>query len=142
MKIREAEKFDSNTIARLSAQLGYPVEPTQVEISLQEIHLDEAQSILVFENDDKKVSGWIHVYKTTRVFMVPFAEIGGLVVDEAHRNGGIGRKLLVAAEEWASEHGCNQVLIRSRDSRERAHLFYMHSGYESDKKQNVFRKKI
>jgi len=37
--------------------------------------------------------------------------LGGLVVGEAHRRGGIGARLVAAAERWAEEQGCNTLFV-------------------------------
>jgi GNAT superfamily N-acetyltransferase len=68
------------------------------------------------------------------------AEIAGLVVDETARGGGIGRRLLEAAEQWARSHGCRAIRVRSNVVREGAHAFYVREGFREIKTQKVFEK--
>ena len=69
-------------------------------------------------------------------------EILGLVVDESARSRGVGARLVAAAELWATGLGLPEMRVRSRDTRERAHRFYLNAGYEIWKRQVVFRKRI
>jgi GNAT superfamily N-acetyltransferase len=57
------------------------------------------------------------------------ALIMGLVVGEGHRSTRIGARLLDAAERWARAHGCRQMVVATRITRERAHRFYAREGY-------------
>lgn len=52
--------------------------------------------------------------------------VDDLVVDAAHRSGGIGAELMAFAERWAEEHGCASVFL---DSRAEAMRFYARLGY-------------
>lgn len=70
------------------------------------------------------------------------AQVGGLVVDAAHRTQGIGRELMLAAERWAVERGCVSVDVRSNVVRKDAHIFYERIGYRNAKTQYAFRKRL
>ena len=72
----------------------------------------------------------------------PDAEIRGLVVDEEARSGGLGQKLVEAAESWARERGHNWMSVRSNVIRERTHRFYERLGYGRAKTQHKFRKRL
>ena len=72
----------------------------------------------------------------------PFAELAGLVVDDAVRGAGVGAALLNAAEAWARSEGFATMRVRSNVVRERAHRFYEREGYERIKAQAVFRKAL
>jgi GNAT superfamily N-acetyltransferase len=88
------------------------------------------------------LAGWIQI-SVSRIFESPsFAEIAGLVVDEARRSEGVGPRLLRAAEDWARARGCRAVRVRSNVVRERAHAFYEREGYGRIKVQQVFEKPI
>lgn len=52
--------------------------------------------------------------------------VDDLVVDAAHRSGGIGAELMAFAERWAAEHGQTSVFL---DSRPEAMRFYARLGY-------------
>lgn len=72
----------------------------------------------------------------------PHAEIGGLVVDERHRDAGIGRLLLEQAEAWARAKGCGTIRLRSNIIRKEAHQFYLNVGYSNNKTQHAFAKTL
>jgi GNAT superfamily N-acetyltransferase len=53
-----------------------------------------------------------------------------MVVDEALRGGGIGARLVRAAEEALAAQGCHMVEVTSHVRRTEAHRFYERLGYE------------
>jgi GNAT superfamily N-acetyltransferase len=65
-----------------------------------------------------------------------------LVVADGSRNRGVGRDLLVAAEQWASDRGCERLMVATRITREDAHRFYRREGYELDKTSHIFEKPL
>ncbi|MGB9593658.1 MAG: GNAT family N-acetyltransferase, partial [Anaerolineae bacterium] len=88
------------------------------------------------------VVGWVHVYAVATLESPAHAEIGGLVVDEAHRGRGIGRALMERAEAWARGMGLHTVRLRSNVIRAEAHAFYERIGYAPVKTQKVFAKRL
>ena len=49
---------------------------------------------------------------------------------------------LEAAEDWACQHDCPSMSVRSNVIRDRAHKFYERQGYEHYKTQKAFRKTL
>lgn len=98
--------------------------------------------MFVAETTTGDVIGWEHVSVNHLLESGTRAEINGLIVEEARRSAGAGKLLLDAAEEWARERGCESVNLRSNVIRERAHGFYLRSGYEHYKTQKAFRKTL
>jgi GNAT superfamily N-acetyltransferase len=137
--IRRAALGDAEDLQRLCLQLGYEVEVSGVRASLREIEDDPSHEVFVATLDSQLV-GWIELTSAQFLTSGPEAFVCGLVVDEAHRNKGIGKELLRAAEDWARGQGHPAIRVRSRDTRERAHKFYLDLGYETYKTQLVFRK--
>ena len=139
--VRRAAPGDAVRLATLSTALGYPMTPDEAGRRLDEIADHPEHGLLVAEIDGR-VEGWIQV-SLPRIFETPRqAEIAGLIVDEAARGGGIGRKLLAAAEDWARAHGCRAIRVRSSVVRERAHAFYEREGFVVLKTQRVFEKPL
>jgi GNAT superfamily N-acetyltransferase len=97
--------------------------------------------VLVATADTRPIA-WVHVAIERTLEATDVAVVRGLVVDETHRSGGVGLALLTAAEEWASQHGCVAVTVRSRVARERAHRFYEREGYVHVKTSHVFTKPL
>jgi GNAT superfamily N-acetyltransferase len=139
MITREATASDAAALAALSTQLGYPAQPEEAAERL--IALGPAGTVLVAE-ENGAVLGWIHVCGIQFFQSPPFAEIGGLVVDEAARGRGVGRLLLEAAVRWAAEQGYGKLRVRSNVVREDAHRFYEREGFLRVKTQAVFDRKL
>ncbi len=142
MRIRLASTSDITAIVELSDQLGYPTNAEQVARRLAEILNKPEHVVWIAELESGAVVGWVHVTRTTWLEIDPFAEIGGLVVDAAHRSQGIGKALLDKAEAWALENGLSSLRVRSNVIRSRAHHFYEEAGYSIIKSQHVFEKKL
>jgi GNAT superfamily N-acetyltransferase len=141
LNIRRASLDDSKHIARLSDELGYPctTEETSRRLATVQRHADHV--VLVAE-DKGAVIAWIHVLAHPSLVADTPAEIAGLVVDERYRSHGVGQALMAAAEQWAREHGCGSVRLRSNVKRDRAHAFYQRLGYELWKSSHAFRKDL
>lgn len=138
--IRIAREEDASQLVELCNQLGYPTSASQIKPRLSEILSDDGNQVYVAESSDQKLIGWVHVHLYHLFYMDLVAVICGLVVDEAFRGLGIGKKLMENAENWAKEKGCSSVLLRSNKIRKEAHLFYEKIGYQIIKEQYAFRK--
>ncbi len=142
MKIRRARSADAAQIAVLAGQLGYPATPAQMSKRLQGIKPSSQHAVYVADSLEAGVIGWVHVSKQPLLEVEIRAEVNGLVVAEGQRSLGAGAQLLAAAEDWAREHGCKSMSVRSNVIRERAHKFYERNGYEHYKTQKSFRKPL
>ena len=140
--IRLIQEKDFEDLSILSTQLGYPCSPEDSRRFLGDISGDPEHAVIVAEAEKGEVIGYIHVFRTKRPFIEPFAELGGLVVKDGFRGEGLGKILLERSEEWAQEKGCPEMRIRSNVIRERAHPFYLQQGYVVNKHQKIFIKKI
>ena len=69
------------------------------------------------------------------------AFIEDLVVDEKHRNKGIGKKLLEYAIKKAKELNCTHIELTSNPSRLEANNLYITHGFNL-RETNCYRKKI
>ncbi len=139
MRIRPMTAADAPLVADLATQLGYPTSAEEAAHRLSA--LDGRQTALVADEDGRAI-GWVHVALVTSLVSGLKADVGGLVVDENHRSGGIGAALLEAAEAWARDHGAAAMLVRTRVARERAHRFYEREGYDLVKTSHVFEKRL
>ncbi len=151
IELREIRPTDFEPISKLSAELGYQIEP---EILRKQI-------ILISENPnhtafvaletspddpvgrDEKLVGYMHAFQTFRLTSEPFVEIGGLVVSQNHRRKGIGKMLVEKVENWAtaSPQARGKIKVRCQAKRLEAHQFYLSLNFLEKKEQKVFEKK-
>jgi len=142
VKIRRARSADTQKIAVLSGQLGYPATTAQMRKRLLGIKPASQHAVFVAESGKDGVIGWVRASRQPLLEVEIRAEVNGLVVAEGQRSLGAGAWLLVAAEDWARKHGCKSMSVRSNVIRERAHKFYERNGYEHYKTQKSFRKPL
>lgn len=141
-EIRECQYSDADAVARLSGQLGYAVPADEMQSRLAHLANDSNHSVLVACLENGEVVGWIDVGIVFHLQSGAYCEIGGLVVSELVRGKGIGRELVVAAEQWASARGLKKVLVRSNAIRTDAHRFYLREKYTMVKTSAVFEKRL
>jgi len=139
--VRSARHGDVPTIALLCGQLGYPVSEREMLKRFESISDKKKQHFFVAEAAGR-IIGWLEVFQPCSVLNRNDAEVGALIVEESARNAGVGRKLMDRAEEWAREHHCTAVYLRSNIVRREAHTFYEGRGYKIMKTQHVFRKEL
>jgi GNAT superfamily N-acetyltransferase len=142
VKIRKVNLADASAIARLAGQLGYPTTSEEAKDSLRSSLQKKDHAVYVAEMPDKLVVGWVHIFEANYLMEESFAEIGGLIVDEAKRGFGIGRALIETAEGWAVTMGYRYLRIRSNIIRTEAHRFYKQMGYNLAKTSLVFVKPL
>lgn len=140
--VRPMRTDDSEVVAALAGQLGYPATRAEIERRFHSIDGHPDSRVLVAEGPDGKALGWIHVFGNHLLESEGNAEVGGLVVDSRARGQGIGRRLMDAAEAWAREHGYTGVSVRSNTIRLETHKFYQHLGYKILKSQYKFQKPL
>jgi len=142
VSVRRATVADAAAIASLSAELGYPVEPADIETRLGALLGAADQVVLVVTATDNAVVGWVHGAEHLLLEVGSRCEILGLVVSSGHRRGGIGHRLLAAVEAWAVSRRLPEVSVRSNVLRESSHPFYEKHGYRRVKTQHAYRKAV
>lgn len=140
--IRAAEPRDVPELARLAGELGYPSTVTEIAARLARVAADPEHLVLVAEDANGRVGGWVHVFMNKLLESDVRAEIGGLVADPALRRRGIGRNLMAHAEARARERRLPMVSLQSNIRRTEAHQFYERLGYTVAKTQLNFRKEL
>ncbi|HYN22580.1 MAG TPA: GNAT family N-acetyltransferase [Thermoanaerobaculia bacterium] len=141
MEIREATADDAAKLAALSIQLGYSTTVEDVAGRLRALRERPDNAVFVAE-EDGTVAGWLHVSGMLFLESPTFAEVAGLVVDEARRGQGVGKRLVEAAARWAVSHGYRNLRVRSNVIREDAHRFYEREGFRRVKSQVVLDLKL
>lgn len=127
--LRHATIDDAAELARLVTPLGYPTTADQV-IALWESWSAEGNLALVVEGEGSLL-GMITLHRTVVLHRLkPIGRITSLAVDPSARGKGLGRALVLAAEDLLQRGGCGLVEVTSHTRRAEAHAFYRHLGYE------------
>ena len=139
--LRIAETADARELARLSAELGYAMAPTEMSRNLAALLASPSHFVTVACDDDRLL-GWVAAEYRLSLEGGEKAELTGLVVDASARRRGIGRMLVAAAEQWASQRGLGKIVVRSNVAREESHPFYEGLGYTRTKTAHVYAKDL
>jgi GNAT superfamily N-acetyltransferase len=140
-KVRAARPEDAGPIARLSKELGYPVDGRSTRERLRRILGRDDQRVVVAVAPDGAVCGWLQAQCNVVIESGLRVEITGLVVSEGVRRKGVGRCLVALAETWAREISAETIVVRSNTKRVESHAFYPSLGYLPSKTQVVYRKR-
>jgi len=137
LTLRLLESTDADAVSALLPDLGYEATPDQVARRLAALRAWPDQEAFVAEIDGVVV-GLCHVQGVRMLISEGYAEIQALVVSEARQGEGLGRKLVAHACDWAFARGYERVRLRSNVTREAAHAFYEHLGFEKSKASFAF----
>ena len=132
---------DADAAVQLSAELGYATEIEAMRKRIERVSSSRDRAVYVACIADT-VIGWIDVGIVHHFATGDYGEIAGFIVSSEYRSGGVGRKLLTKAEEWAANQGMTKMVVRSRTVREAAHRFYVREGYSLIKISAVFSKQL
>jgi ribosomal protein S18 acetylase RimI-like enzyme len=127
--IARASIDDSEAIALLVSDLGYPTSAGQMRQRLVAIIGDDDYETLV-ARDDGIVVGFIgtrvgHLYEADD----QYGQIMVLAVTVRRQRSGIGRMLMKAAESSLAKRGARILVVTSGNQRADAHAFYERCGY-------------
>jgi len=139
--IRRAAASDAAELTRLTTQLGYPASEATIRARLMRLIDSPDDCLLVAEDSSGQLAGWIHGFLSQLLESDYRVEIGGLLVHEACRRNGIGRRLVRAVDDWAVERGAVELSVRCREERAESHKFYESLLFRHTKTQRVFRKR-
>lgn len=136
--VRIACEKDAQALSYLNqTALGYAYPAEKTAEKLKTVLTDSAQAVFVAELQGTAV-GYIHAAIYDTLYFDTLADIRGLAVDENYRRQGVGRALLIAAEDWASKRGACGIRLASGAERTGAHTFYTACGYANSKPQKRF----
>jgi GNAT superfamily N-acetyltransferase len=128
MLIRPATPNDSEVIAVLLAELGYPMSADAVPGRLRALDSDGGAVFVAVGSDDAPIG--VAAVTSHEAFHAALrvAYITALVTSSAARGRGVGRALVDACESWARETGCSRLSVTSAEHRADAHAFYPKCG--------------
>ena len=142
--IRAAVPTDASGVWEAITQaLGYTCELSTVERRITTLADDPHCISLVYEDDASgQVVSFIHALRYDTLHSEGGWDVVSLAVVPAWQGRGIGRQLLGALEERILADGGSYVRLNSRMERTDAHGFYEHLGYDCDKTQKRFIKRL
>ena len=140
-ELRNIKLSDAGEIQAICEEaLGYTCTLSLVEQKIRS--LDDKREAVFVSCKNGSVAGYIHIEKYDTLYFETMCNILGLAVKKEFQKMGIGKMLILAGENWAKENGIAYMRVNSGISRVEAHKFYKHLGYESEKEQLRFIKKI
>lgn len=134
--IRKIKVEDATSIQLLSNQLGYPISEEETRNQIISI-LNNQNDYAILAINDNIVCAWLHGFIAIRLESLPFAEIGGLVVNEQYRNQGIAKNLIYEFTQWCESKNIHKIRVRCNVIRTETHLFYTKLGFVENKSQKV-----
>jgi GNAT superfamily N-acetyltransferase len=128
--IRIATQRDTNALAPLLAQLGYPSPPHELGERIERLTERPDGEVLIAELDDQVVG--VAAYQLIDVLERPDPQcrITSLVVDDRFRRRGVAYALVHTIEETARDFGCFRLEVTTQPDRADALAFYLASGFE------------
>lgn len=136
MIIRRGLVSDSNAIAQLLMQLGYPQVGNGAEEAIAG-YGNESYHLLVVELENVVVGfaslHWFDMFHSRG----KIGRVTAICILEKFRSQGIGKKLLSACEEFLMDKGCTKVEITTNIKRTLTHEFYQQNGYTIDSKRFI-----
>lgn len=142
IQIRQCQLKDFEAIYYLNKEAmgyDYPLEKTKQKL---EKLLNSSQDKIFVAQINHQVVGYVHANDYDVIYMDHLKNIMGIAVNHDYRHLGIGKRLLLAVENWAKETNAKGVRLVSGETRSGAHQFYQHCGYTNQKKQLNFIKLI
>jgi predicted N-acetyltransferase YhbS len=129
-RIRHAMEGDGPDMARLLTALGHPTTSDDVAAEWAEWSA-AGNAALVAIDTDGVVIGVITLHRMRVLHRrQPVGRITSLIVNATARGRGVGRALVLAAEDVLVGAGCGIVEVTSHMRLDEAHTFYEHVGYE------------
>ena len=139
--LRLGRQSDAAALARLSDQLGFPLDEEAARTRLRDALGGPDHALLVAESGGRVV-GLIELKRVRLVTARRQVEVVSLVVDPDERGRGVGTRLLEEADRWAEDLRCGKIRVRSRAIRGAAHSLYRRSGYEEIATELLFEKQL
>ena len=141
VRIRAPRTADAEQLCVLNRQLGYATEIEELVSRINKLSELQGHFVAVAEVDGTVV-GWVQAEHRFSMESGDKAELVGLIVGAATRRSGVGRLLVQAAEDWASDRGLLSIVVRSNAIRPESHCFYRRIGYTQSKTQHVYAKPL
>ena len=128
VEIRPAVAGDATVLATLLAHLGYPADAAQVPERLERLRESGDDAFVALLDTSVVGLATLHsravLHSERRV-----AQLTALVVAPEVRGHGVGRALVLRAEQWARERGAERLVVTTALHRAEAPAFYERLGF-------------
>ena len=129
LTIRDAKLSDAPALAALMCERGYETTSAEMSRRLKSILSDPRYGTFVAEIDNE-IRGMIGTLThASHEHNDLSGKIIALVVSRKHRQSGVGRALIAAAEKDFASRNVSRITLTTRFEREEAHQFYEALGY-------------
>jgi GNAT superfamily N-acetyltransferase len=125
----------------LLAELGYDIEPVEVQRRFEVVMQTPAQAVFLAE-ENGRVTGLPHLYVRPALEKPPEVVVQARMIEEGARGTGVGRSLMNTAEEPAKERGFTSLALTSHIARSGSHTFYERLGYRIEATSHLMRKAL
>jgi GNAT superfamily N-acetyltransferase len=139
--VREMAAADLPSAGPLLCQLGYDVAGPELRLKFDAVQGADGHALFVAERGGRIVA-LMHVFARPALEKPMEAIVQALVVDDACRGGGVGRRMMSVAERWAVDRGYRLLSLSSQVDRDDAHAFYQALGYDISSTAHTLRKQI
>jgi N-acetylglutamate synthase-like GNAT family acetyltransferase len=138
IEIRQAKIKDLERLKVLLEQLGYDKSKEWLNTKLQIYLNSDIYEVLVAE-DDGIIVGFITLTLQESFVFDKCMHVETLVIDEKIRGKGIGRELMIAAENFARDNSCDLIGLFTLNKRRKdgTHNFYEKMGYQDQDKREL-----
>ncbi|MFA7254160.1 MAG: GNAT family N-acetyltransferase [Patescibacteria group bacterium] len=142
IKIRPAVTTDAQEIVLLATQMENNTIAIPKIGKVLAGFLESGNEAVFVAEKDGNLLGCVSLYINWEILSGKQARIDIIVVDSNARGLGIGKLLMIRAEEWAEEQGSRTIKLSSNINRIESHQFYEKIGYKTTKDQRVFKKEL
>ena len=112
--IRRCMISDAHAIYELCRkELGYDFSEEQVVQNVRRLIGSPENLLMVAVDSEDKVLGFIHANNHDPIYAPPMKDIVAIAVNPEFRHHGLGRRLILAVEDWARETGAKGVRANS-----------------------------
>jgi N-acetylglutamate synthase-like GNAT family acetyltransferase len=135
---RDARADDFEGIMRLYRQL-HPSDPVRQDGGDAEVFAQILESpglrLFVLEVDGAVVATtYLTVIPNLTRAVAPYAVIENVVVEEALRGSGLGKRIMAGTLQAAWDAGCYKVMLMTGSRKPATHAFYKTCGFSADEK--------
>ncbi|MFC1452176.1 GNAT family N-acetyltransferase [Verrucomicrobiota bacterium] len=145
-KIRSLRTDDHSEWRRMRLALYSSDDPGLIEKEIEDIAAGILpMDVLVAERSSGGLVGFVELTVEHNVVgckSSPVGYIGSWYVDPDHRQAGVGRELLLAAEDWAAGRGCREMGSDCEIDNEISRRAHIRIGYVETERLIHFRKPI